>query len=324
VQQTQPLRFIDRELFPYLVKVTKLFAAHIDADPRDVVLVPNATTALNSVLQSVPLAKGEVVVFFDTTYASVKKMVRKVCHERGAVATEKTLPVLHAHLSPDALAHAIVGLMPDKCKVVILDHISSNEALLLPLSLLVPLMQARGALVLVDGAHGLAATTLSVTEVGADYYCGNCHKWFCAPRGVGFLHVNHARLARIAPDLPPAPNINVVACSTKTCERIGVIKTTAWGGVDNPITSHGYGAGFLSQYVWDGARDYSALLAIETCLVFWARLPCALGYSQALVGWATAFLVARYLHTICASLLCLALLPNHKHPFGGRQARIHE
>ena len=34
-----------------------------------------------------------------------------------------------------------------------------------------------------------------------------------------------------------------VACSTKTCERIGVIKTTAWGGVDNPITSHGYGAG---------------------------------------------------------------------------------
>jgi len=51
-----------------------------------------------------------VVVFFDTTYASVKKMVRKVCHERGAVATEKTLPVLHAHLSPDALAHAIVGL----------------------------------------------------------------------------------------------------------------------------------------------------------------------------------------------------------------------
>jgi len=86
----------------------------------------------------------------------------------------------------------------------------------------------------------------------------------------------------------------------------------------------GEGTGFLSQYVWDGARDYSALLAIETCLVFWARLPCALGYSQALVGWATVFLVARYLHTICASLLCLALLPNHKHPFGGRQARIHE
>jgi len=51
-----------------------------------------------------------VVVFFDTTYASVKKMVRKVCHERGAVATEKTLPVLHAHLSPEALADAIVGL----------------------------------------------------------------------------------------------------------------------------------------------------------------------------------------------------------------------
>ena len=49
--QLQPLRFIDRELFPYLVKVTKLMASHVNADPRDLVLVPNATSALNAVIQ---------------------------------------------------------------------------------------------------------------------------------------------------------------------------------------------------------------------------------------------------------------------------------
>ena len=70
--ELQPLRFIDRELFPYLVKVTKLMAAHVRADPRDLVLLPNATSALNAVIQSVPLGKEDVVLFFDCTYASVK------------------------------------------------------------------------------------------------------------------------------------------------------------------------------------------------------------------------------------------------------------
>jgi isopenicillin-N epimerase len=63
-------------------------------------------------------------------------------------------------------------------------------------------LQERGALVLIDGAHGLAATRLSLRDLGADYYAGNCHKWFCAPRGVGFLHVNHGRLAKMAPAAP--------------------------------------------------------------------------------------------------------------------------
>ena len=79
--EQQPLRFIDRELFPYLVKATKQLAGHVVADARDLVLVPNATTGLNAVIQSVPLQKGDEVLMFDCTYASVKKMARKVCKE---------------------------------------------------------------------------------------------------------------------------------------------------------------------------------------------------------------------------------------------------
>lgn len=83
--ELQPLRFIDRELFPYLVKVTKLMAAHVRADPRDLVLLPNATSALNAVIQSVPLGKEDVVLFFDCTYASVKvcKCVRACVRAHG-------------------------------------------------------------------------------------------------------------------------------------------------------------------------------------------------------------------------------------------------
>lgn len=43
-----------------------------------------------------------------------------------------------------------------------------------------------------------------------------------------------------------------MVCSEKTCERIGKIKATEWGGVDNPIISHGYGAGMRATVSWRG------------------------------------------------------------------------
>lgn len=325
--EQQPLRFIDRELFPYLVKVTKQMAAHLCVDARDLVLVPNATTALNAVVQSVPLQPGDEVLFFDCTYASVKKMVRKVCAACGAVASEKALPQLNTSLTASALADAVARLIPDHCKLVILDHVTSNEAMELPLDLLVPLCQEKGALVLVDGAHGLGATHLDVAAIGAEYYAGNCHKWFCAPRGVGFLHVNHARLRERAPAAAARPrDIPVVVCGDKVCERVAVIKATPWGGVTNPITSHGYGAGFLSQFVWDGARDYSAFLALEFCLAFWRETPDALSYSHALLCWAAAFLTARWdsetllQNGLCAKTMCLVRLPSSVQDSAGKPA----
>ncbi len=86
------------------------------------------------------------------------------------------------------------------------------QALVMPVAELTALCRARGIASLVDGAHGLAATPLRLSAAppadadgwcgGADYYVGNCHKWFSAPRGAGFLRVNHAALAASAPEVP--------------------------------------------------------------------------------------------------------------------------
>ena len=55
--ERQPLRFIDRELFPHMVKSLKMLAAHMDCDPKDLALVPNATLSLNAIFQSVQLSR---------------------------------------------------------------------------------------------------------------------------------------------------------------------------------------------------------------------------------------------------------------------------
>lgn len=38
------------------------------------------------------------------------------------------------------------------------------------------------------------------------------------------------------------------------------------------IVSHGYGSGFVSEFIWDGCRDYAPLLAVSAALRAWRQL----------------------------------------------------
>ena len=81
----QPVRFIDRELFPYLIhavtRVAKfigicivgncdLYNDYTDAAKTDVVFVQNATTANNAVIQSVvkTFKPGDSILMTNLTY----------------------------------------------------------------------------------------------------------------------------------------------------------------------------------------------------------------------------------------------------------------
>lgn len=178
--EAQPLRFLDRELFPHLVASLRATADLISASPRDVVLAPNATAALNAAIPAAAaatdLGPGDAILLLDVGYGSVAKLAASVAETRGAdvVVASVSFPL------EDGAAEAAVreALESNRVKVAVFDHVTSNTALRLNVRSLAALCRDRGAAVVVDGAHSLGAfDDLDVPALGADYFCGNLHKW---------------------------------------------------------------------------------------------------------------------------------------------------
>src|SRR6185436_11323923 len=92
--ERQPARFMLRELngehaMPWravsrLREASDQVAAFVGSRPDDLVFVPNVTTGLNAVLQSLPLGPGDEVVSTDLAYGAIALATRAVCDRTGA------------------------------------------------------------------------------------------------------------------------------------------------------------------------------------------------------------------------------------------------
>ena len=134
----------------------------------------------------------------------------------------------------ETLVQAISDGLRANTRLAIVEHITSESAMILPVAEIAASCRARGVPVLVDGAHAPGAIPLDVPALGVDWYAGNLHKWACAPRSCGFLWAASDRQA----DLHP------------------------------PVISWGLGKGFTAEFDWVGTRDPSAYLAAPDGISF--------------------------------------------------------
>lgn len=225
-------------------------------------------------------------------------------------------------LTADAVVDAVSAHLPTdgSCRLAVFDHITSNTALRLPIERIVALCRHRGVPVLIDGAHGLMSDALFLDTLGADYYCGNMHKWCCAPKGSAFLYVRDPTAPHHPPRHVAPPSDESRAESPRTSPRRSPQRSPRTSPQRSPqrsprsrqrsqaqelpraplprpaILSHGAAAGFLSSFIWDGHRDYSPALAVPVALRFWTAVgpQRAREYMRALARRATALLCERW------------------------------
>lgn len=197
--ERRPIEWLgpERDLEPKLDRARAAMAEVVGARPRDLVFVPNATSAVNAVLRSFAFEAGDEIVFSNHGYNACNNAVRFVAERCGAIPVIAEIPFPLA--SPDMVVEALEKALSTRTRLVLIDHITSTTALVLPIQRLVALCRERGIRVMVDGAHAVGMVPLDLEALGADYYTSNAHKWLCAPKTCAFLHVREELQEEVRP-----------------------------------------------------------------------------------------------------------------------------
>jgi isopenicillin-N epimerase len=228
--ESQPVRFMSRELPGRLAEAGAVLARFVGAEPSDLAFVENATAGCNAVLRSLHFKPGDEILITDHIYPAVRNILRHVTAESGALLVEAKLPF--PLQGPQPVIDAVTA------KLVVLDHITSPTATILPAVEIARAAKKVGARVLLDSAHVPGHIDFDVTALGADWVTGNAHKWLFAPKGAAFLWA--------APD--------------------------AQEGIHPTVISHGFGKGFQMEFGWVGTRDPSSWLAVPAAIDFYQRI----------------------------------------------------
>lgn len=195
--EEEPVRFLAREIDAMIDHARTELARFLGAAPADLVFVPNATAGVNAVLRSQRFEATDELIVTTHEYNASRNVLNYVAANSGANVVVVDVPFPIA--SPDVVTERIVNAVNARTRLLLIDHITSQTALIFPIEEIVREMHARGVEVLIDGAHAPGHIPLDLQSLGVSYYTGNLHKWVCSPKGAGFLYVREDRRAHIRP-----------------------------------------------------------------------------------------------------------------------------
>jgi isopenicillin-N epimerase len=184
--EAQPVEFIARRSDKLLQESRAVLGRYVNADPRDLVYVTNATWGVNVAAHSLELQPGDEILTTDHEYGACVNAWKLASARTGACWVEAEIPLPF----PDAatIVELIWAKVTPRTKVLYLSHITSPTGAIFPIEELCRRARESGILTVIDGAHAPGQVPIDLTALSVDIYTGNLHKWLCAPKGAGFLY----------------------------------------------------------------------------------------------------------------------------------------
>ena len=149
--ERQPVRFMVRELEPLWDEARLALAQFAGAETDDLVFVPNATSGVNTVLRSLRFNAGDELLVTNHEYNACRNALNFAAEQSGARVVVANIPFPLRH--EDELVLPVLESVTPRTKLVLLDHVTSQTGLVLPVQRLVRELTSRGVDSLIDGAH---------------------------------------------------------------------------------------------------------------------------------------------------------------------------
>jgi len=238
--ERQPVLFLGRELNELLLQSRSVLGEYLNADPADLVYIPNATHGVNIIAHSLQLNPGDEILTTDHEYGACDYTWEFICEKTGAKYLHQSIP-LPVRSEEEIVEQVWKGVTP-QTKAIYLSHITSPTALRLPVEEICSRARQAGILTIVDAAHSPGQIPVDLQKLNADMVFGNAHKWLLNVKGSAFLYVRRELQPLIEPLI------------------------VSWGY--HPTPEIATGSRFIDLLQWTGTKDPTAALTIPNAIQF--------------------------------------------------------
>ena len=133
--ERQPVQFLVRELEGLLDEARGTLAGFLGAQPDDLVFVPNATAGVNTVLRSLEFKPSDELLITDHEYNACRNALEFAARRSGATTVVAKVPF--PARSADEIVDAILGRVTPRTRLALVNHVTSQTGMVLPIARLV-------------------------------------------------------------------------------------------------------------------------------------------------------------------------------------------
>jgi selenocysteine lyase/cysteine desulfurase len=166
--------------------------ALVGAPARNMAIVANATAGFIQSLSAFDLTSGDVILTSNVDYVSYQIAFLALAKRRGVVIRHAPdLP--QGGIDADAVRDM---LQRERVRLVHVSWVPTNSGIVQDVAAIGAVCEEAGVPFVVDACQAVGQIPIDVTSIRCDYLAVTARKFLRGPRGIGFMYVSDAALAR--------------------------------------------------------------------------------------------------------------------------------
>ncbi|MEH6401761.1 MAG: aminotransferase class V-fold PLP-dependent enzyme [Sneathiella sp.] len=182
-KKSAPWSIPQTDFFDGSMTARRLFAQLINAQAKDIAIIPAASYGLAVAAKNLKIQKGEEILVLKDQFPSNIYCWQTLCSENGGQVKVVEPPENHDWTS------AVIDQISERTVIAALPHNLWTNGALLDLELIGNHLRKFDAKLVLDVTQSLGAMPLDISKIKPDFLIDAAYKWLLGPYSIGFMYV---------------------------------------------------------------------------------------------------------------------------------------